>query len=81
MALGGVGWALELGGAVSDRGDQGGRVRHAACLGPEEAGGGHGGLGRGLGPSPLGAGAELLFPEVGEKAGILEAGRVGEVAL
>lgn len=39
-----------------------------------------GGLG-GLGPSPLGAGAELFFPEAGEKAGILEAGRVGEVAL
>lgn len=39
-----------------------------------------GGL-RGLELSPLEAGAELLFPEVGEKAGILEAGRVGEVAL
>lgn len=39
-----------------------------------------GGLG-GLGLSPLGAGAELFFPEAGEKAGILEAGRVGEVAL
>lgn len=31
--------------------------------------------------SLLEPGAELLFPEVGEKAGILEAGRVGEVAL
>lgn len=36
---------------------------------------------RGFELSPLEAGAELLFPEVGEKAGILEAGRVGEVAL
>lgn len=52
--------------------------------GPRRPEGGTEGLAggvRGLGPSPLGAGAELLFPEVGEKAGILEAGRVGEVAL
>lgn len=36
---------------------------------------------RGLELSALEAGTELLFPEVGEKAGILEASRVGEVAL
>lgn len=35
---------------------------------------------RGLGGSPLEAGIELLFPELGEKAGILEAGKEGEVA-
>lgn len=70
MALGGVGWALELGGAVSDRGDQGGRVRHAACLGPEEAGGGHGGLGRwgkGARAVTAGSGGRAAFPRSGRK--------------
>lgn len=35
----------------------------------------------GLVLSELGADAELPLPELGEKAGILEAGKVGEVAL
>lgn len=39
-----------------------------------------GGLGR-LELSPLEEGRELLFPELGERAGILEAGKEGEVGL
>lgn len=39
-----------------------------------------GALGR-LELSPLAEGRELLFPELGERAGILEAGREGEVGL
>lgn len=39
-----------------------------------------GALGR-LEPSPLAEGRALLFPELGERAGILEAGKEGEVGL
>ena len=39
-----------------------------------------GGLGK-LGPSPLEEGREPLFPELGERAGILEAGKEGKVGL
>lgn len=39
-----------------------------------------GALGR-LELSPLAEGRELLFPELGERAGILEAGKEGEVGL
>lgn len=43
-----VSGALKLGGAIRDRGDEGGRVSYATCLRSEKGGGRNGGFSRGI---------------------------------
>lgn len=69
-----VSGALELGGAVSDRGDEGGGVRYAPCLGAEEVGGGQGcfsGRIGGVRAVTARSRGRAVFPRGGRKGGDL----------